>query len=150
MHSVDLQSLLHTVYRQRQALQTTSVAYCKFRRYDEILILQIKLVGLVWIVGWDWVGSRQHGLGCCRWVWVQYDDMRHDNIRALFGWVGSLAVSKRRRWGEGIKERSDRLLDERSSITSQQISNRSSTGHSGNLEIRRDLRTKTLSGKLDR
>ena len=50
--------MLHTVYRQRQALQTTSVAYCKFRRYDEILILQIKLVGLVWIVGWDWVGSH--------------------------------------------------------------------------------------------
>ena len=74
MRSEYLQSLPHTVYPQRQSLQTISVAICKYRRDGERLILQISLVGLGWLVGWGWVGSRQDGLGGCRWVWVQYDD----------------------------------------------------------------------------
>ena len=42
---VALRSLLATVYQQRQELQNTSVASCKFRRDGQRLLLRVRWVG---------------------------------------------------------------------------------------------------------
>ena len=58
IHSMlDLQSLHHSVHQQRQALQNTSFASCKFRRDGDRRTLQISWVGLDCELGLGWRGS---------------------------------------------------------------------------------------------